>query len=84
MLCNDQIRKYSGQWSFLCVLGFFFLKFLYLCMYVFNVCEYVCGRQIKLEGVSSLLLPVGSGNQTQVTGVGNKHLRLLSHLSTLL
>lgn len=23
---------------------------------------------------------VGSGNQTQVTGVGNKHLRLLSHL----
>lgn len=27
---------------------------------------------------------VGSGNQTQVTGVGNKHLRLLSHLSNLL
>lgn len=27
---------------------------------------------------------VGSGNQTQAIGVGNKHLRLLSHLSNLL
>lgn len=47
MLCNDKIREYSGQWSFLRVLGFFFLKFLYLCMYLFNACEYVCGRQMK-------------------------------------